>query len=365
MKKYSLAIHGGAGTISRKAVTPEKERAYTAALYSILEEGQKMLAGGASALDVATQAVVRLEDCPLFNAGHGAVFNSDGVNELDASIMDGATRSAGAVALLKRVRNPILAARTVMESGLCVFMAGDSADDFARSRGLEMVEQSYFFTQERMDQLEKVKAMGGMFLMLDHDAEKLAAESPDGVSAGTAADASAPGTAGERCTSGNSGTYGEQGKSGESETLVGGEPIESLTKFGTVGAVARDIHGNLAAANSTGGLTNKIPGRIGDSAVIGAGCYADNAAAAIATTGTGETFIRGSVAHDIVSLMKYSGLPLHEAVGRVLSAQESLGGTGGLVAVDAAGNVALPFITDGMYRGSVVSGEPIFTAIYK
>lgn len=328
MKKFALAIHGGAGTISRAVVTPEKERAYTEALRKILEEGQKALESGKSALDVVTTAVTRLEDCPLFNAGHGAVFNANKQHELDASIMEGATQKAGAVGLLKHVRNPILAARAVMESGQCVFLAADAADEFARSKNLEMVEQSYYYTEERFEQLQKVKAVGGMHLVLDHDAQTLAGQE-------------------------------------EAKASACGEPIESLTKFGTVGAVACDLNGNVAAANSTGGLTNKIPGRIGDSSIIGAGCYADNASAAVATTGTGETFIRGVVAYDICALIKYAGLSLEEAAQKVLEKQPNFGGNGGLVAVNSKAELTLPFITEGMYRGYVTDSEPIFTAIYR
>lgn len=318
--KYALAIHGGAGTISRSAVTPEKERAYLKALEDILEEGRRLLAQGASALDAVTLAVTRLEDCPLFNAGHGAVYNADEEHELDASIMDGRNRSAGAVALLRHVRNPIRAARAVLEDGSCVLLGGPAADDFARSKGLEMVDQSYYSTPDRLEQLRKVKSVGGMHLMLDHDAQTLAAT---------------------------------------------GDPIDPENKLGTVGATACDLEGNLAAANSTGGLTNKRPGRIGDSALIGAGCYADNSGAAVATTGTGETFIRGVVAYDVCALVKYSGLPLAEAAARVLAKQKDLGGNGGLVAVNARGETALPFITEGMYRGAVSSGSPLFAAIYR
>lgn len=331
MNKYALAIHGGAGTISRAAVTPEKERAYLVALESILEEGQRMLSAGASALDAVTRAVVRLENCHLFNAGHGSVYNADEEHELDASIMDGRGLTAGAVALLRHVKNPIRAARAVMEDGACVLLGGAAGDEFARRKGLEMVEQSYYSTPERLEQLHKVKSVGGMRLVLDHDAQALAAQAP-----------------------GNSAAQGNFG-----------DPIDNDSKMGTVGAVACDLNGNLAAANSTGGLTNKTPGRIGDSAVIGAGCYADNATAAVATTGTGETFIRGVVAYDICALIRYSGMPLAEAAQRVIEKQKDLGGNGGLVAVNAKGEIAMPFITEGMYRGSVGTDSPLFASIYR
>lgn len=315
-----LAIHGGAGAVHRSRITAEKEQEYEAALHEVLQEGQKDLAAGASALEVVERAVKRLEDTPLFNAGKGAVYTSAGTHELDASIMDGATLMAGAVAQLRHVRNPIEAARAVMESGQYVFLSGSSADEFAREAGLTMVAQEYYGTEERLEQLRAVQKVGGMRLVLDHDAAD----------------------------------------------MVSGDPIRASTKFGTVGAVACDAQGNLAAANSTGGITNKKPGRIGDSAVIGAGCYADNGTAAVATTGTGETFIRAAVAYDICALMRYSGMSLEEAAEHVImEKQASLGGQGGLVAVDSHGNVTMPFNTAGMYRGYVRLNGTRHVAIYR
>lgn len=315
-----LAIHGGAGTVNRNRITAEKEREYEHALQQVLLSGQRELADGASALDVAANAVQRLENCPLFNAGQGSVYTSDGTHELDASIMDGATRLAGAVAQLRHVRNPILAARAVMLSGQYVFLSGRSADEFARDAGLAMVEQDYFGTPERLAQLHEVRKVGGMRLVLDHDGQD----------------------------------------------MLGGEPIQTRTKFGTVGAVALDAHGHVAAANSTGGMTNKRPGRVGDSAMIGAGCYAEDASAAVATTGTGETFIRGVVAYDVCALMRYAGMSLEDAAHHVIhDKQVALGGQGGLVAVDAQGNVTMPFNTAGMYRGCARVGEPLYVAIYR
>lgn len=315
-----LAIHGGAGAVHRSHITPEKEREYEAALQGVLQAGQKDLADGASALDVVERAVKRLEDCPLFNAGKGAVYTSDESHELDASIMDGANLMAGAVAQLRHVRNPIEAARAIMESGQYVFLSGSNADDFARASGLAMVTQDYYGTEERLAQLRVIQKVGGMRLVLDHDAADIA----------------------------------------------GGDPIQASSKFGTVGAVACDAHGNLAAANSTGGMTNKKPGRVGDSAVIGAGCYAENGSAAVATTGTGETFIRAAVAHDLCALMRYRGLSLEEAAHHVImEKQTALGGQGGLVAVDSQGNVTMPFNTAGMYRGYVRAHGPLHVAIYR
>lgn len=320
-KNAILAIHGGAGTVNRAKITPQKARAYEDALREVLRVGQAALSDGAGALDVVTQAVRQLEDCPLFNAGKGAVYTSAGDHELDASIMDGESLQAGAVAQLRHVRNPIEAARALMASGQYVLLTGAGADAFARDAGLAMVEQSYYATPERLQQLHEVQKLGGMRLLLDHDAEALTNT---------------------------------------------GEPIDTRSKFGTVGAVARDLRGNLAAANSTGGMTNKTPGRVGDSAVIGAGCYADNRTAAVATTGTGETFIRGVAAYDVCALMRYAGLTLEEAGRRVIHENQiKLGGQGGLIAVDAAGNVALPFNTAGMYRGYARIGQPLFVAIYR
>ncbi|CPR19847.1 isoaspartyl peptidase/L-asparaginase family protein [Brenneria goodwinii] len=320
-KNAVLAIHGGAGTVNRSKITPQKEREYENALRDVLHVGQQALSDGSSALDVVTQAVRQLEDCPLFNAGKGAVYTSVADHELDASIMDGESLQAGAVAQLRHVRNPIEAARALMASGQYVLLTGAGADAFARNAGLSMVDQSYYATPERLQQLHEVQKVGGMRLVLDHDGEDL---------------------------------------------LNTGEPIDTRTKFGTVGAVARDIRGNLAAANSTGGMTNKTPGRVGDSAVIGAGCYADNRSAAVATTGTGETFIRAVAAYDVCALMRYAGLTLEEATRRVIhESQIKLGGQGGLIAVDAEGNVALPFNTAGMYRGYVRIGEPLYVAIYR
>ncbi|MFT0849598.1 isoaspartyl peptidase/L-asparaginase [Achromobacter sp. F4_2707] len=315
-----LAIHGGAGAVNRDRSTPEKEREYEQALQDVLLTGQKALTQGASALDVVEQAVRDLEDCPLFNAGKGSVYTSEGTHELDASIMDGSTLKAGAVAQLRHVRNPIRAARAVMDAGQYVFLAGASADEFARACGLDMVDQEYFGTPERLAQLHEVQRVGGMHLVLDHDAADMMRD----------------------------------------------DPIVSSNKFGTVGAVACDVHGNLAAANSTGGMTNKRPGRVGDSAVIGAGCYADNATAAVATTGTGETFIRGAVAYDVCALMRYRGLSLEDAARLVImDKQPTLGGLGGLVAVDAQGNVTMPFNTAGMYRGSIHADGRLHVAIYR
>lgn len=303
-----LAIHGGAGTIDRASMTQDKERAYRDALAASLRAGQAVLTGGGSAIDAVIAAVVSLEDCPLFNAGRGAVFTSEGKNELDASIMDGSTRAAGAIAGVIRIRNPIRAAHAVMTGSRHVMLIGEGAETFAKAAGVELVDPSYFFTEERFAQLERARRLGSV--ELDHDGASKAA----------------------RAAAGDD-------------------------KFGTVGAVACDAHGNLAAATSTGGMTNKQWGRVGDSPIIGAGTWAENATAAVSGTGLGEAFMRCCAAHEVASLMRYKGLSLDAAVSEVATiAVPANGGTGGLIAVDAAGNVSMRFSTSGMYRG-VVRGD--------
>ncbi|WP_019947258.1 isoaspartyl peptidase/L-asparaginase family protein [Hymenobacter aerophilus] len=316
---FALALHGGAGTISPAQMTPEKEQAYQAALHEALRSGYAVLAGGGSALDAVEQAVLRLEDCPLFNAGRGAVFTHDGHHEMDAAIMDGRNRAAGAVAGARQVQNPIRAARLVMEQTEHVLLAWPGADELAREHGLAMQPADYFFTQHRYDQLQEALQEGRM--RLDHSQA--------------------------------------QAGSGGSE--------DPKKKMGTVGAVARDQHGHLAAATSTGGMTNKRYSRIGDSPIIGSGTFADDRTCAISCTGHGEFFLRAVVAHDISCLMEYRGLSLAEACRIVVHDKLApIGGEGGLVAVDAAGNVALPFNSEGMYRASQTSRDAApFVAIYK
>jgi L-asparaginase / beta-aspartyl-peptidase len=316
----AIAIHGGAGTIARHSLTPEQANAYHAALAAAVRAGQRVLTEGGRALDAVTEAVLALEDCPLFNAGHGSVFTRDGTHELDAAIMDGRTLATGAVACTRRIRNPILAARAVMERSEYVFLAGEGADAFALEQGLALVDNAYFATEARRAQWQLVRRSGGM--ALDHDAaSRLAAK--------TAA------------------------------------PIEVGGKLGTVGAVALDRDGHLAAATSTGGMTNKHSGRIGDTPLIGAGCYADDRTVAISSTGAGEVFIRTVAAHDIAARMEYAGASLAEACRQVVMEKlPPLGGRGGVVAVDSAGNVALPFNTEGMYRGWARGSEPPVTGIH-
>ena len=312
MTKAVIAIHGGAGAISRAQLSPEKERQYIAALSAIVETGQKMLNAGESALDVVTEAVRLLEECPLFNAGIGSVFTRDETHELDACVMDGYSLRAGAVAGVSRLRNPVLAARLVMERSPHVLLVGEGAENFAFTEGMESVSPDLFSTPERYEQLLAARAEG--HTVLDH----------------------------------------------------GGAPLDETKKMGTVGAVALDKQGNLAAATSTGGMTNKLPGRVGDSPLPGAGCYANNASVAVSCTGTGEVFIRALAAYDIAALMDYGGLSLHEACEAVVMDKlPALGGSGGLIAVDREGNIALPFNSEGMYRAWGYAGDAPSVGIYR
>jgi L-asparaginase / beta-aspartyl-peptidase len=279
----ALAIHGGAGAMPRRKMTPAAAARYKAGLARALEAGYAVLARHGTALDAVCAAVVELEDAPLFNAGRGACFNTDEKHELDASVMDGATLRAGAVAAVSRIRNPVLAAREVMEQSRHVLLVGRGAERFARRHGLRLVRESYFSTQARLTALRK--------------------------------------------------------------KLEG--------HHGTVGAVALDAGGNLAAATSTGGYTGKLPGRVGDSPIIGAGNYADNEACAVSGTGLGEAFIRGVLAYDVAARMKYLGEPLGRAAGVAMRKLAHLKGDGGLIAVDRRGHIVMPFNSEGMYRASV------------
>lgn len=312
MGKAVIAIHGGAGAITRAALSQEQELRYIRALSDIVETGQRMLEAGRSALDVVTEAVRLLEECPLFNAGIGAVYTRDETHELDACVMDGNTLQAGAVAGVSHLRNPILAARLVMEHSPHVMMIGEGAEKFAIAQGMERVSADVFSTPERYAQLLVARAEDKT--VLDHS----------------------------------------------------GTPLDENNKMGTVGAVALDVFGNLAAATSTGGMTNKLPGRVGDSPLVGAGCYANNANVAVSCTGTGEVFIRALAAYDIAALMDYGGLSLSEACERVVMEKlPALGGSGGLIAIDHEGNVALPFNSEGMYRAWGYAGDTPTTGIYR
>ncbi|OON69345.1 isoaspartyl peptidase/L-asparaginase family protein [Hymenobacter sp. CRA2] len=321
MSHIALALHGGAGTIARHLLTPEAEQNYRQALHDALLTGYELLRQGASALDAVEQTVVQLEDCPLFNAGRGAVFTHEGHHEMDASIMAGHTRQAGAVTGVRAIQNPIQAARLVMEKSEHVLLAWPGAEEFARQQGLAMQPPAYFFTEHRYEQLQDALASGRV--QLDHS-EKHPLQEPL--------------------------PFTEDPKK----------------KMGTVGAVALDQHGHLAAATSTGGMTNKRFSRVGDSPIIGAGTWADDRTCAISCTGHGEYFIRAVVAHDVACLMEYRGLSLAEACRVVVHDKLApIGGEGGLVAVDAAGNIALPFNSEGMYRASISSASPLFVGIYK
>ena len=291
----ALALHGGAGTILRAEMRPEQEARYTTALREALHAAYALLTDHGTALDAVELAVAMLEDCPLFNAGRGSVFTADGTHEMDASVMEGQQRRAGAVALVTGVKNPIRLARRVMEQSEHVFLAGAGALEFARLQEVEFADDSYFYDQFRFEQWQRIKDTNRF--QLDHTV--------------------AP------------------------------------KKLGTVGAVACDAHGNLAAATSTGGMTNKRWGRVGDSPVIGSGTYADNRTVAVSCTGSGEYFLRGVVAYDVSCLVEYKNYSLEQACAEVVHERlPALGGDGGLVAVNAQGQVSLPFNTEGMYRAA-------------
>lgn len=299
--RYAVAVHGGAGRYDYNQFSAEQKAAYHAGLREALLAAQKVLEGNGTAVDAVVAGATLLENNPLFNAGKGAVLNSEGEVELDASIMNGKTLEAGAVAGLKTTRNPILAARAVMEKSQHVMLQAAGAEAFAKSQGLEQVPNSYFITPERKKQLERAQA---------------------------------------------------------SREAV------NLSKFGTIGVVVLDRHGNLAAGTSTGGLTNKQWGRVGDSPIIGAGTYADNASCAVSATGHGEYFIRATVARTICALVEFKGLSLEDAANAVVKDKlVQMGGEGGVIAVDPKGNIALVMNTPGMFRGSLREGEEPYTGI--
>ncbi len=301
----TLVIHGGAGTIRREEMSAAREAEHRVALDAALAAGGAVLAQGGNALDAVEQAVRALEDCPLFNAGRGATFTAAGTIEMDAALMDGATLQAGAVAAVRRIRNPIAAARAVMERTPHVLLIGPAADDFAEAEGLALAPPEYFRTEHRWQQLQA--ALATRRVALDHDLP---------------------------------------------------------ARMGTVGAVARDRDGRLAAATSTGGMTNKRAGRVGDSPLIGAGTWAD-AAVAVSCTGVGEAFIRCAAAHELSALMRHRGLPVRQAAAEVAEVLvPANGGSGGLIAVDAAGKPAIAFGTAGMYRGVLRAGAAPEIGIY-
>lgn len=310
MSKFTIAVHGGAGTISKKSMTPEKEAAYLNALKDAIDAGYRILEKNGEALDAVKAAVIELENNNLFNAGKGSVFTNTGTHEMDASIMDGRDLSAGAVAAVKNIRNPVELAYAVMKKSEHVFLIGNGAEEFAKHHGIAFEPDEYFYSDFRFKQLQKAKKANAT--ALDHDIN-----------------------------------------------------IDDK-KFGTVGAVACDANGNLAAATSTGGMTNKQWGRVGDSPIIGAGTYANNKTCAISCTGHGEPFIKAVTAYDVSCLMEYKGLSLEEAMNIVVNDKlMKIAGDGGMIGVDAKGNASLLFNSEGMYRGYCSSDGRKEVAIYK
>lgn len=306
---YAIVIHGGAGTITKANMTDEKEKAYRDKLNEALEVGETILKNGGTSADAVTQTIMVMENSPLFNSGKGAVFTNAGINELDASFMDGKTQNAGAVGGVTNVKNPILAARAVLEKSEHVLLTGKGAEQFAKEMGIEQVDNSYFRTERRWNSLQKAKAAEAKTGDVSYD-------NPD-------------------------------------------------YKFGTVGCVALDNSGNIVAGTSTGGMTNKRYNRIGDSPIIGAGTYANNATCGVSSTGHGEYFIRYAVAYDIAARMAYLKEDVGTAANTVINKTlVDAGGTGGVIALDKLGNVAMPFNTAGMYRGYAKPGERV-VKIYK
>lgn len=315
MQPFSLVIHGGAGTIVKEDMTPNLERAYSLALEQALAAGYAVLEKEGSAINAVKAAIVLLEDNLLFNAGRGAVFTKKGVQEMDAAIMDGKTLNAGAVAGVRNVRNPIELAEEVMRHSNHVFLSGKGANDFAIKQGIKLEPDEYFFSQFRYDQWKVLRDSDNY--SLDHTHQDLA-------------------------------------------------ELMKEKKFGTVGAVACDAHGNIAAATSTGGMTNKKYGRIGDSPIIGAGTYANDLTCAISCTGHGEPFIRAVAAYDVSCLMEYRGWSLEQAMNEVVHVKlMKLDGEGGMIGVDAKGNAAMVFNSAGMYRAMRKSSGEHLVGIYK
>lgn len=295
---WAIVIHGGAGTIKREFMTPEKDSLYRAKLAEALNVGSEILKNGGTSMDAVEKTIHVLEESPLFNAGRGAVFNERGQNEMDAAIMNGETHAAGAVVNIHTIKSPISAARAVMEKSVHVMLTGEGAEIFAEKQGLEIVEPEYFFDQRRWDSFQKAK--------------------------------------------------------------------DKIDKHGTVGCVALDENGNIAAGTSTGGMTMKMYGRVGDVPIIGAGTYADNATCGISATGHGEFFIRNVVAYDVAALMKYKGMSIEEASEEVIMNKlKPIGGSGGIIGLDAQGNTIMTFNSDGMFRGKLSSNSEMVIGIYK
>lgn len=320
--KWAIVVHGGAGVIERSQLTPEQEKAYRAALTRVTEAGAKVLKDGGSAMDAIEATIHLLEDDPLFNAGRGAVFTAEGRNELDAAMMDGKTLAAGAVAGVTRTRHPISLARAVMEKSPHVMMIGSGADAFSKAQGLEQVDPSYFFTERRWKSLENFLKANNLPIPPKPEGS----DRPDPAN----------------------GLAHDEGK------------------HGTVGVVALDSQGNVAAGTSTGGTTGKRWGRVGDSPIIGAGTYAANSSCAVSATGTGEYFIRLTVARDICALVELKGMSLQAAADEVVQKKlTALGGDGGVIAVAPDGQIAWSYNTSGMYRAAMAEGRPLTVGIYK
>lgn len=332
--RLGFIIHGGAGVIKKGSLKPEREAEYRKKLEEAVLAGYKALQDGKSSLDAVETAIRILEDSPLFNAGKGAVFTADGKNELDASVMNGKTLAAGAVAGLHHVKNPITLARAVMERSPHVMMVGDGAEKFAKEQNIELVPEKYFWTQERFDSLQRIL-----------QEEKKPKETKKG-------------TVSENTNDSFLMLNPVYAAMTETERL-------SENRFGTVGAVALDKDGNIAAGTSTGGMTNKKYGRVGDAPIIGAGTYADNRTCGVSATGWGEFFIRLGVARDISSMMEYRALPVQQASDAVIKKVGDLGGDGGVIAMDKFGNMAISFNSEGMYRAYInAEGKPV-VEIYK
>jgi L-asparaginase / beta-aspartyl-peptidase len=309
----ALAIHGGAGALPRTEMTTERAQEFHSALREALQAGQRVLSAGGASLDAVEATVVWLEDCPLFNAGRGSAFTREGANEMEASIMDGATRRVGAAFLLRRVRNPVLLARRVMDHTPHVALAGEAAERFAVEQGLKLEPVEYFFTRERYEAMLRLRPTGQTAL---------------------------------------------------SEDVVVRMKVTEQDGSGTVGAVALDQHGNLAASTSSGGTANKYAGRVGQAAIVGAGVYAYNRTCAISCTGFGEAFMRLCAAHEVSALMEHRGFELTRATAAVIERLPEVQGRGGMIGVDGRGRVALPFNTEGMYRGWIGPDGLAHTAIY-
>ncbi len=310
-EQFAIVIHGGAGTIRKENMSDSVEMAYKQSLEEAIKVGHSILANGGTAIEAVTKTINILEDSPLYNAGKGAVFTHEGINELDASIMDGATLNAGAVAGVMRIKNPIDLALEVMNNSPHVLLAGEGAEEFAQTRGIDLVDPEYFYTEQRYKSLQRIKQK-------------------------------------------------------ENQPVSFHDSYIQDNKFGTVGCVALDQKGNLAAGTSTGGMTNKRWNRIGDSPIIGAGTYANNATCAVSSTGWGEYFIRAMVAHDISALMEYKNLTLKEAAKQVIQEKLSaLGGTGGVIAIDHQGNIVMEFNTSGMYRATMNAQGDLQIGLYE